>query len=112
MKKEQTHTPGPWSIEDEGHLDHAGDLWIVDDRGLCVAEIESEEDAVIGPSEAEYNAHLLTAAPDLLAALRAFRQGFVDGSIQWTRPRKSEKDPYHKANTLMCAAIAKAEGRE
>ena len=47
---------------------------------------------------------------DLLAALKALQAGFADGSIRFTRTRQSDTDPYHPANILMCAAIAKAEG--
>lgn len=56
-------------------------------------------------------AALITAAPELLVAVRAFQEGLRDGSIQWAKKRQSAKDPYHPANTAMCVAIAKAEGR-
>lgn len=45
---------------------------------------------------------------DLLAAVLAVQKGFADGSIKWAKPRQADSDPYHPANTLMCAAIAKA----
>ena len=54
---------------------------------------------------------LHAAAPALLEALKAFEAGFRDGNIQWTKPRQSDNDAYHPANTLMCNAIANAEGR-
>lgn len=54
---------GALSVEDEGHLDHEGKIWIVDERGLCVAELESNEEAIIGPKAALRNAELLTLAP-------------------------------------------------
>ena len=47
---------------------------------------------------------------DLLDALKALQAGFADGSIRFTRTRQSDTDPYHPANILVCAAIAKAEG--
>ena len=50
------------------------------------------------------------AAPELLEALIAIEAGFRDGSIKFTKQRKSDADPYHPANTLMCAAIARATG--
>ena len=53
---------------------------------------------------------LRKAAPAMLAALQAIDQGFRDGSIKWAKPRKSDSDPYHPANTLMCQAIAEATG--
>lgn len=51
---------------------------------------------------------LLAIASDMLAALEALQQGFMDGSIKFTHKRTSDSDPYHPANVLMCAAIAKA----
>ena len=57
------HTPGPWAVEDEGDLDHEGKLWIVDSQMLCVAEIEIEKEAIIGPDEANANAIIISAAP-------------------------------------------------
>lgn len=41
-----------------------------------------------------------------VAALKAFEAGLADGSIKWAKPRQSDSDPYHPANTLMCAALA------
>lgn len=70
METKTTHSPGPWNVEDEGHMDHEGKLWVVDSRGLCVAELEMYHDAVIDEDEAETNAALIAAAPDLLAALK------------------------------------------
>ena len=53
--------------------------------------------------------NVLLAAPEILAALLAFRDGFADGSIKWAKRRQSDSDSYHPANTLMCAALAKVE---
>lgn len=56
-------------------------------------------------------AALLNERTRLMEALRAVERGFQDGSIQFTRKRQSDNDPYHPANKLMCAALAKIEGR-
>jgi len=64
-----------------------------------------------GGRKFEATVNLFLAAPEMLEALEAFRAGFADGSIQFTRKRQSDSDPYHPANTLMCAALARAEGR-
>lgn len=65
------------------------------------------------PGEGEHTilfCHLHAAAPELLKAVLAVQEGLRDVSIKWAKPRQADSDPYHKANTLMCAAIAKAEG--
>ncbi len=41
----------------------------------------------------------------LLAAVREIDKGFADGSIKWARRRQADSDPYHPANTAMCAAL-------
>ncbi|MDO8671206.1 MAG: hypothetical protein Q7O66_07215 [Dehalococcoidia bacterium] len=49
----------------------------------------------------------VTAQRDaLLEAIRAFAEGFADGSIKWAMPRRADSDPYHRANVLMCAALS------
>lgn len=57
------------------------------------------------------DARLIAAAPDLLAALRAVHTGFMDGTIKWAKPRQADSEPYHPANILMTAALAKAESK-
>ncbi len=46
---------------------------------------------------------------ELLAALEAVNAGFLDRSIKWTKPRQADSEPYHPANILMTAALAKAQ---
>lgn len=92
------HTPGPWESSNA--------VVQSDTRYICTAGSihpgRTEEDLA--------NANLIAAAPDLLAALEAIHQGFVDGSIKWAKRRQSERDPYHPANTLMNIAFAKVRG--
>ena len=52
----ETHTPGPWGFDIE-----SGDAWRVD---------AGEKNVAWGHSETTYNARLISAAPDLLEALK------------------------------------------
>lgn len=55
MSEQAKHTPGPWRLEAPGH---ERPVWTIQDSiGMDVAMVESEYDAV-----------LIAAAPDLLAA--------------------------------------------
>lgn len=69
-------------------------------------------DRTIGKRESrilrEEHNEAINQRAELLEALEAIRAGFLNGSIKWTKPRQSDSDPYHPANTLMTAAIAKA----
>ncbi len=97
------HTPGPWTIE-KHRAPNGGNYYRV------LAQDERIVAQVIGNGAIEYHndARLIAAAPELLEALQAVRLGFVDGSIKWAKPRQADTDPYHPANVLMTAAIAKA----
>ena len=79
-----SHTPGPWAID----IDRA----IVAPNGISsVAQIFSW----VGEEEADANARLIAAAPDLLAALKECRaHGF------------------YSVEHLVDAAIEKAEGKQ
>lgn len=110
------HTPGPWSLrkawsEDEFELD----VFPINQK--CeypfipgsIARVDDSRD------EAEANARLIAAAPDLLAALK----GFLTAEMRWeTAVQTSDQsdirdatDCLFDAKEVMRAAIAKAEGR-
>lgn len=83
-----THTPGPWTIEQPGHLSLATRV-IESDSGR-VAMVRHQEDA-----------DLISAAPDMLEALEAFvalNLSAAPGS------------PVGQARAKAKAAIAKAKG--
>ena len=64
------HTPGPWTVDD-GAQDHPGMHPVVRDAsGKCIADVGNAEDWVRAKSEWEANAHLIAAAPNLLALAR------------------------------------------
>jgi len=89
------------------------DIWLneCDAEGVldCGCKLTSDVDGT--PGAAFYQCPLHAASPELLEALYAIQRGFIDGSIRWAKPRQADSDAYHPANTLMCDAIAKAEGR-
>ena len=89
-----SHTPGPWWVDgpDEGIEVH--------DTFGRTASVWGDPDA---NSEAWANAHLIAAAPDLLAAARLANQELIDMG------QGSSGSP---ALVALWAAIAKAEGRE
>lgn len=63
------HTPGPWNIAPH---DHANTIWAVN-GGICDVFHGNEDDdrtaSVENKEEADVNARLIAAAPELLAAL-------------------------------------------
>ena len=91
------HTPGPWNATD-GAAILAG-------SGINIQNIASVSlEKRLGRGSAKADALLISAAPDLLAALRAARpyvMTCVDEPI----------DPAGRALAALDAAIAKAEGR-
>lgn len=100
------HTPGPWEA------DHS-DIWSRSGKKFIAATMEDGE-AFKGVSlaEAEANARLIAAAPELLAALKACRAA-LDAVIE-----NNDGDVFgthHNAamDAILAAdkSIAKAEGR-
>jgi hypothetical protein len=87
-KNDATHTPGPWTFEYR-RLDKSIDLGLQGD-GVC--RVNNDD---IDHREALANANLISAAPDLLAACKAFYHG-----------TKTDRE----CEAMMGAAIRKAEG--
>jgi FMN phosphatase YigB (HAD superfamily) len=91
----EKHTPGPWECGKFAH--YFTDVVAVDGRRVATATIAYRSSA-----EADANARLLAAAPDLLAALRTARERIVslsDATGSVSRRTLADID----------AAIAKAE---
>lgn len=108
-----THTPGPWEIAGASHVYAPGP------NGANICSIsEPRASTIVGytepalgstdSEEAYANAHLISAAPDMLAALkRAIAR--ADANL----PKFSHREPECQADYDACvAAIAKAEGRQ
>lgn len=94
------HTPGPWTIEEYGD-DDAPALVIHKDsesRVCFMATPGSHGD----PAKIEADAHLIAAAPDLLAALQALADADAEDLLDGT------SEVWQWAS----AAIAKAEGAQ
>lgn len=100
---ERKHTPGPWVAD-------------VDELGAIVEASERNDERAVavcrGPDKAA-NAHLIAAAPDLLAACKRFneladamREGRVSQDYTQLYALVSEID-----HTFCRPAIIKAEGR-
>lgn len=91
------HTPGPWTLTHPGRL-----LFVIDAGPIHIADAFAKVDGgtseryVLQP-EAEANARLIAAAPELLAALRDLMKSCENWAPTIDRSRARE-------------AIAKAEG--
>jgi hypothetical protein len=98
MSKAQ-HTPGPWRIEGEGR---SGQHQISGSHNLPICEIvcnyDSEETKLA-------NAHLIAAAPDLLAALCALIEQGMEREVETGIGMVPEATP---AVGLALTAIKKA----
>jgi len=86
----EKHTPGPWCIssDDEG-------AYVVDELGITLVATAPHNEGASGRAEADANARLISAAPELLAACEAA-----------LRELPHEKD----VRSQLILAIAKAKG--
>ncbi len=94
------HTPGPWAVSSSPY--ESPDIVTT-----CGSLISTAWEEYAGPEGAAMNAHLLAAAPELLAALEALeadvRYLVEDGTL-------SEGALEHPSMLAARAAIAKARG--
>lgn len=100
------HTPGLWKMDGEGFdsvsaADYGCEgytVFSVDDEG-CLLENICQIDETLEPEQAEANAHLIAAAPDMLEALEYVK--------------KHTHAIYQKPiYDFVSATIAKAKGEE
>ena len=95
-KTETKHTPGPWKV-----IKHSGNRYCVcssarNDLGDMIYGSRIKFNPIISDGSNKFNAHLIAAAPELLASLKlALEEGKFLPSI---------KDAFERT-------IAKAEGR-
>jgi hypothetical protein len=103
---ETNYTPGPmsYSAKLSGSENHKG-FWITDSTGWRIAEVMPiDPDGV----EGEKITRLMTAAPELLKALKDLFDNAYPPSYMDATPH----DDYEAAIRQSRAAIAKAEGHE
>jgi hypothetical protein len=96
------NTPGPWkAVKGDTNVVCDGAWGDVQEAGddYAIATIWADTDEL--ESDAEANARLIAAAPDLLAALKEY--------LEWGAMTGSDRDLFNEKFT---SAIAKAEGRE
>jgi len=100
------HTPGPWKVEPQldGEIPISGHSW---GSYLEIADIHLGGFEQVD-SEAEANARLIAAAPELLEAIKAYEKEHHFNAIQG-KPHSSSKEA--SAWVRVRAAIAKAEGK-
>lgn len=111
MKEREAFTPGPWQIRDDmtpdGRLTVIGDVdgEYVDGRAHCTYKTIAvcEDDFGERLANAEANARLIAAAPDLYEALKDLAR-----TVEHAWPSLANTAPLNAAR----AAILKAEGRE
>ena len=78
-------TPGPWAVSYADNPKHGsswGGYWQIDAQYDAVACNQFCFAGINKPDVSEANAHLLAAAPDLLAALQQFVNGVETGMIE------------------------------
>ena len=93
------HSPGPWATVD-GRIVFAGG-WTLNPVANCEF---THPYGLVTIAERKANAHLIAAAPDMLAALVAIREcTFVD-------PARPLSTPCQDCMDMVNAAIAKAKG--
>lgn len=92
MKKGE-HTPGPWACSpNDDTATFPLEVWCRDDPRILVCRVQQHD-----PGAAQANAHLIAAAPDLLAA--------CEWSLSMMAGGRPEEDIAH-----LRAAIKKARG--
>lgn len=112
--KTHTHTPGPW-IQQTGMIYRADgfkDHRFSAPDGLLLAQVMAHRDHGPALAIAEANARLISAAPEMLDALK-WARGIVND--YWHANTTEEKNHFaqdmQSAIDTMSKAISKAEGR-
>ncbi|MFA5382476.1 MAG: hypothetical protein WC356_04865 [Candidatus Micrarchaeia archaeon] len=109
------HTPGPWEVifedEGEGHIIHMATA--IENPGYFHSIHEVRYDHGVEPEEkgfeeAEANAHLIAAAPDLLEACKAILEDIEDTLVDCDSP--GTRQTLEIQRDFLQDAIKKADG--
>lgn len=116
MSDEQKHTPGPWQAYRSSVPGPQEGMWQVAGED-CIADLwrleESTHDAYeLSEDEAEENAHLIAAAPELLKELKAAEWTPAHNDAKRCPSCRQRDIDGHKSTCTLAAALAKAEGKE
>ena len=95
-----SHTPGPWKVADRFTV------WTDDGVGCEVARVEVENLDDDSLAQAESDARLIAAAPEMLAALKGLMELYASGRMVIEGEQDEGDDPLIGASRH---AIAKAE---
>lgn len=115
MKKGE-YTPGPWTARPYNVVSGRVAEWSIGSKEwkdlahVYVQDDDTATECELGDGDA--NARLIAAAPDLLAACEAFREGtecMCCGGFPWCLHDRDK--PHHLADALL-AAIKKARGEK
>lgn len=105
------YTPGPWSFE-------VATCTVEYNDGYEFSEIAIVATGHVLPEESNANGHLIAAAPELLATIRAMISDYENYSDGWLRESIESRSstarfPLHRMREILDAraAIAKAEGK-
>lgn len=107
---EAKHTPGPWSVYDSFGKTLA--VCIGKDangKRPCIVDWPGFDSCDLPFRQQRANAHLIAAAPDLLAVVRELIAAIADKSIQRSPAYRS--DDIEWLGRRAAKALAKAEGR-
>ena len=111
------YTPGPWTVDFDSYLNVFIDAATKPALAECLegsAEYEGRVGGLLGggvtaEETMRANAQLISAAPDLLEALRDVLDWYGTGSIAYSMSSRGNASQYHKTLNAAYAAIAKAQ---
>jgi len=99
------HTPGPWEVDRE---QGGGGRFVRDRHRTLIADAFHK---TVPIDERAANARLIAAAPELLAALKAYVEWFGGAHVHGCPADDTCDCPGAAVNALVNNALAKAEGR-